>query len=496
MQSILSPKQMMVVEKKAFALGVSSLLLMEQAARLSHEKLCELLNGIQGKEILYLIGPGNNGGDGLAMARMCQLAGGNPRIFLVEEEPKTPDAKTNLNYVKSLNIPILHRERLQENSTCHFKPDAVVDAVYGTGFHGVLTEATAMVFEIVNSWDVPAFSVDIPSGMDGLSGKVENIAFKADHTFCLGHLKIGVCLTQTPEFVGVLHVLPLGIPSEAYQSLGEGHIISALEPNDLPKFLPFRKRNAHKGDCGRLLLYMGSEGMAGAAAMAAYAALASLRSGAGLVTIACEKNIIPILQTLVPNAMCISIDAAVISPPPYDVFAAGCGLGQSEKIWQNVLSLWKNDKPSVWDADALNMLAKNPIKLGEKAVLTPHPGEAARLLQTGIEEVLENRLFSAKELQSKYGGIVVLKSAVSIIRSYNRVSLNITGSSSLARGGSGDALTGIIAGLLAQKQQKTYFETVQAACLWHGMAGIEAAKQHGIRSALTNEVIDCLGSVI
>lgn len=494
MQIVLTPDQMRSLEKQAFSLGVPSLLLMENAAREAHKALSERLGGLSGKDILFLIGTGNNGGDGLAMARLCRLAGGKPRVVMTGAI-KTEDAKANLGYGMALGIPVISWPDRMEEPALLPRPDAVVDAVYGTGFHGILPEGAAQLAGIVNSWSIPRIALDIPSGMDSLTGEIHGPVFTATNTLALGHLKTGHCLARLPGTLGRVQVLPLGIPESAYQALSPDSLLCALEAEDLVPRLPKRAANAHKGDNGRVLMYMGSMGLAGAAGMAAQAALACLRSGAGLVTVACEREIIPILQSLAPNATCVSIGDAVMNPPKYDVLAVGCGLGQSEAVRRNILALWDRAKPSVWDADALNLLAAQPMKLGEMAVLTPHPGEAARLLGRSTESVTSDLLGAAHELQRRYGGTVVLKSAVTILRNQAHTAVNLVGSPALAKGGSGDALAGIIAALLAQSPGVAPIEAAKTACLWHGMAGRLAAERLGLLSPLTGDVIECLGPV-
>ena len=494
MRLILTSNEMRLLEQRAFAQGAPSLLVMENAARAAHAELQNLLGDVNGKDILYLIGPGNNGGDGLAMARLCFLTGGRPRVLLTGQ-PKTPDALTNLSYVKALKIPILEWTQDEGESIPLPKPDAVVDAVYRTGFHGLLPPPLQRLAGIVNKWVVPVLAVDTPSGIDCLTGDAEGEIIRASVTVTLGHIKTGLCLCRRLNLIGELRPVSIGLPPAAYQALESEKLLSALEPGDLKSRLPKRAKNAHKGDCGRVLLYAGSMGMAGAAGMAAQAALACLRAGAGLVTIACEEEIIPILQALAPNAMCIPVRKAVSDPPKYDVFAVGCGLGQSEEIWNNIIALWQKNTPSVWDADALNMLARHPMVLGEKSVMTPHPGEAARLLGVTAEEVIADPLKAARALYAKYGGTVVLKGAVSVIDKGEEQALNLVGSPALAKGGSGDALTGIIAALIGQSPEKSPFEHARTGCLWHGMAAQEAARQLGVLSPLTSDVISCLGPV-
>ena len=494
MQRILTPEQMRTLEYRAFQLGVPSLLLMEDAARSAHQALKAALDGVLGKDILYLAGPGNNGGDGLAMARLCLWDGGLPRVLLTAQ-PATYDAQANLAYARALGIPVSIFTPETALSLLA-KPDAVVDAIFGTGFHGALPEELGSLARHVKGFQVPVIALDSPSGMNSLTGEVPGEIFPAARTIALGNLKTGLCLTRHPEYTGELRAVPIGIPGDAWQALAGESVITSLEPGDLRERLPKRAKNAHKGDSGRLLLYMGSMGMAGAAAMAARAALAALRAGAGLVTFACERELIPVLQTLVPNAMCIPIEQAVRQPPLYDVLALGCGLGKSEEIWNNILSLWRADKPSVWDADALNLLAERPMHLGTKAVIMPHPGEAARLLNRNTESIVRDPLAAAEALRLKFDCTVVLKGAVSIISDSERIMLNLVGSPVLARGGSGDALTGIVAGLMAQHKGETPLDPAATASLWFGMAAVEAERRHGVLYALTGDVIDCLSAVI
>ncbi len=479
MQLVLSPAQMRSLEERAFELGLSSLLLMEEAARGAFTLLDERLGGVKGRRLLFLIGPGNNGGDGLAMARLAHLAGAGAQILLTGEV-KSPDARTNLAHCQALSLPFI--DKLPEE-----KPDAVVDAVFGTGFHGGLPEDVQTLAEAVNAWNIPLLAVDAPSGLNSHTGAVENSAFRANWTVVLGHLKTGLCLSPHQDLIGEVSRVPLGIPEAAYQVLDRP--LTALEVSDLPQRIKKRPANLHKGQAGKVLLYAGSLGMAGAAAMAAKAAL---RAGAGLVYIACEREIIPVLQTLVPNAICLPVEEALSAPPAHDAFAAGCGLGQSEAAWRNLSLLYQADVPSVLDADALNLLTRQPLAIGKRTVLTPHPGEAARMLGCALAEVLQDPVAAARALQARYGGTVVLKGAVSVIYDGVATALNLVGSPALAKGGSGDALTGIIAALLAESPDLPPMEAAQTACLWLGLAGQAAERRFGDRAPLTGEVIDCL----
>ena len=507
---VLTPGDTRRTEQKAFELGVSSLLLMEHAAMAVVDELEKALGGsCEDKQVLFLCGTGNNGGDGLAAARLFAMRGGRATAWLYGE-PKTPDAKTNLQWLRQLpDVEILNLGELPEEAwpfdgESPNRPfDGYVDALLGTGFHGKIQDALLSRMALAPYHDFhlgmplpPVVAVDIPSGINGRTGEAEWPFVHADVTVTFNTPKPGLYLTPEREAVGKIVVADIGLwPMMPWNC--DALLLDDLELNCetlLPAALGLmekRSLNAHKGDNGRVLIYAGKMGMAGAAAMCAKAAVTA---GAGLTTIACEKEIIPILQTLVPNAMCVDIRDAIKHPPAYDVFAVGCGLGQSEEIWQFILKLWNPDKPSVWDADALNLLSKHEMKLGEKAVITPHIGEAARLLGWRIDEILEDRLKSARALAEKYECAAILKSDASVICGMDggelKYYLNTVGTPALAKGGSGDALTGILAAILCD--EGLYLDDAALACLWHGMAGVVGEEKYGQRELTTDQLIACL----
>lgn len=509
---VLTPEDMRQTEQMAFGLGVPSLLLMEHAAIAVVDEMEKLLGGsCRLKRVLFLCGNGNNGGDGLAAARLFAMRQGIATVYMTGE-PKTPDAKTNWKWAHEMGIGIVNLRSLPEEelpfaeSGFRLGFDGIVDALLGTGLHGAPEALTARLIDAANSdafdCHVPVVAVDIPSGLDGETGAAPGAFVRADSTVTFHAPKRGLYLTNQREAVGRLVIADIGLWEMAY---GTGVLDKARSrpfcsvhtPAAL-RYLGRRRLAAHKGDCGRVLIYAGSLGMAGAAAMAARAAVTA---GAGLVTVACEKAVMPILQTLVPNAMCMDIEEAVDNPPAYDVLALGCGLGQSEEIWRNILKLYDPQRPAVWDADALNLLALHPMKLGNQAVITPHAGEAARLLGTDAETVLKDRLAAARRLTEAFGCVAVLKSDVSVICSGSQeesvLYLNAVGSPALAKGGSGDALTGVLAAVIAgRKPIETGDQTAQAAalaCLWHGMAGIVGEEKFGQRELTTDQLIACLG---
>ncbi len=512
---VMTPGDVRRMEEKAFSLGVSSLLLMEHAAQAVVDELEKALGGdCRGKDALFLCGTGNNGGDGLAAARLFRMRGGWPTVWLYGE-PKTEEAQINLRWLRLmardvdiLNLGEMTEEELPFDGEAPNRPfDGYVDALLGTGFRGAPDALLSRMmlapyhdfhlFRRGLSSMPPVIAVDIPSGIDGKTGKTADACsfVHADVTVTLNAPKPGLFLTKERDAVGKIVVADIGLwplmPWNSDALLLEDPELDCetLYPSAL-RLLREREIAAHKGDSGRVLIYAGKMGMAGAAAMCAKAAVSA---GAGLTTIACEQEIIPILQTLVPNAMCVDVADAVENPPAYDVFAVGCGLGQNESVWENILKLWNPDKPSVWDADALNLLAKHPMKLGKRAVITPHPGEAARLLGCTADQIMDDRLAAARKLAEQFDCTAVLKGDVTVICAIGEdgpeYRLNTIGTPALAKGGSGDALTGVLAALL----HETYLlEAAALACLWHGMAGVVGEAKFGQRELTTDQLISCL----
>ena len=498
---VLTPDEMRAAEQAAFAMGVPSILLMEHAAEAVTDELEKALGGdCRGKRVLFLCGTGNNGGDGFAAARLFAMRGGRASVYMTGE-PKTPDAKANRDWAEKMGVPLLNLRELAEKERPYGESgftedfDGAVDALLGTGLRGAPDEMTAGLIRAAVSdftgGKKPVIAVDIPSGIDGAAGGTPGAFMHADVTVTFHAPKAGLYLTGQRESVGKIVVADIGL--WGMRGLPEAEQPrTAYTPRAL-RFLRRREVNAHKGDCGRVLIYAGSLGMAGAAAMCAKAAVTA---GAGLTTVACEREIMPVLQKLVPGAMCADIAEAAKRPPAYDVLALGCGLSQSEEIWRNILKLWDPEKPSVWDADALNLLARHETALGENAVITPHPGEAARLLGRSVDAILADRLSAARALSEKYGCTAVLKGDVTVICAAGgerpEYYLNAVGTPALAKGGSGDALTGIIAALLHDAGPMSLQALAALGCLWHGMAGIVGEERHGQRELTTDQLIACL----
>ena len=502
-KGVVTPKEMRALEQKAIGAGYPALLLMEHAAEAVVNALGDTLGGdCRGKKVLFLCGKGNNGGDGLAAARLFLQRGGIAEVWL-SDEPATEDARVNLTMLRLVTDRIyvlrdMPEEELPfegEGPKEHF--DAYVDAIFGTGFHG-RPDALSLRMMLCPCHDfsdsrapAPVIAVDIPSGLDGETGRAadELSIVHADVTVTFHAAKRGLYLTPWRDAVGKIIVADIGLWGLQDTLYNEDvYDVTRADEEEL-SLLPVRGAVCHKGDLGRVLIYAGSMGMAGAAAMCAKACLTA---GAGLVTVACEKELIPVMQTLVPCAMCMDIEQAVKSRPACDVLAVGCGLGKSESAWRNILALWDEDRPSVWDADALNTLSARGIRLGESAVITPHIGEAVRLMGNGesAESILNDRVAAARKLQQKYGCTVVLKSDVPVVCDGEDTHIITSGTPALAKGGSGDVLCGIISALYAQTGSPC--ESALLGTLWHALAGKAGEKRFGMYELTADELIECL----
>ena len=378
--------------------------------------------------------------------------------------------------------------------------DFCVDAIFGTGFHGTPEPPfDGWIRAIRGGRFGTVFSVDIPSGMDGARGTAARdadgvpLCVRVDWTLMLGFPKAGLLTGPDRALCGELADCPIQLPDNEPET-----DLFLLEKRDIPVLLPTREKRMHKGNAGRVLLYAGSIGMAGAAAMAAQAAL---RAGAGLVTVACEEELIPILQTLAPNAMCVPISQAVHRPPVHDVLAAGCGLGIEARTRENLMALLQMETgPAVLDADALNLLAQKPFPLPEKTLLTPHVGEAARLLRTDTGAVLNDLPGSARQIAEAYGANVLLKSSVSLATDGVRGYLNALTAPALAKGGSGDALCGMTAAFLAERAAQglplQIPKTAALSSLLLSLCGRRAEAVYGSRGALTGDILSFLPAAL
>lgn len=442
-------------------LGLPGLVLMERAAA----AVTDTLNDHFDPEdlVVVLCGVGNNGGDGLALARQRHAAGGRVEVILLGEPGAlSRDAAVQWQLVERFGVPkkqVGSQGELLKLEGLLARAEGVVDALFGTGLSRPLEGLASAAVELVNKLEVFVVAVDIPSGLFGDRGSVKGVAVEADVTVTFGALKWAHILPRASLFCGQVILADIGIPQWMLTKAAQGFL---LEATDAVRWLPFRAPDAHKGHFGHLLLVAGRQGRAGAAALGAKAAV---RAGAGLVTVATAAPAVPPIQSQVPEAMVDPLpageDGAAAgsgieeSLEKASAVAVGPGLGLGEgprSLLFKILEKW--DGPLVLDADALTLLGGQLEVLRQRkgpTVLTPHPGELARLLGTSSRQIQEDRVASAQRAAELSGAIVVLKGYHTLIaEAKGPIWVNPTGTSGLASGGSGDVLTGVVGGLLAQ----------------------------------------------
>lgn len=438
------------------------------------------------RRIAVVCGPGNNGGDGFVIARLAAAAGLDARVHLLAEPARLRgDAAAAYAALLAAGLaPVMGACDLGD-------AEVVVDALLGIGLDRDVGGQQAQAIERINAAALPVLSVDVPSGIDATSGRCWGMAVRATVTVSLVTLKQGLVTGAGPDYAGALEVDYLGLPASAYAAVPP--TAQAIAYADLCHVLVPRRRTAHKGDHGHVLVIGGAPGCGGAARMAAEAAA---RCGAGLVSLATHPAHAASITALCPEIMCHGVSSAAELAPLLaraTVIAIGPGLGQS--AWAT--AVWSDARdsrlPQVVDADALNLLAR-AADVREDRVLTPHPGEAARLLGAAAAPVRNDRFAAANALRRRYGGVVLLKGAGTIIASAGQVPQVVRdGNPGMATGGMGDVLTGVIAALIAQG-----FALPQAAALGacvHAHAG-DVAAALGERGLLATDLLPFLRAAV
>lgn len=493
MDLTITPAEMKALERAYMEqYGIASALLMEHAA----QGVCAALQRrFPGGRALFLCGPGNNGGDGYAAARLWQAQSGTSVIAELSDRAQG-DALMNRTLAQQAGIPLLSAAAITDAlPPC----DVVVDALFGTGLSRPITGTAADLIRRVQKSPVPVIAVDIPSGLDGETGRIWGCVLSAVETVTFHRLKPGLLLGSGADHAGQITVQPILIP----QGYGTQEGLRCLTPADLSRLIPPRPVSGHKGTFGKAVILAGSRGMAGAAV---FAANACIRTGAGLTTVLCRESILPIVQTLAPGAMCIPLPetdgrlTAEASALAADALrsataaAIGPGLGQAEDVPPLLRLFAQWDRPVVWDADALNLLAQHPalLPLPASAVITPHPGEAARLLGCAIGDIADDPLHALQDLHVRTGAHVLLKGARTLMTDGLHRAVNRFGTPAMGKGGSGDVLTGILTALLARPATYTTLEAMQLAALIHGMAGLRAEKRRGENCVSPLDLIDCI----
>ena len=463
-------------------LGVPGIVLMENAATGVVDAIRETFP--DARRILVICGPGNNGGDGFAAARHLHNGGLDVELCLLGDPGRlSPDAATNHQLAEAFGVPmaIVEDDDLSviEALLEDWPADLVVDALLGTGTDRPLTGRFADLVDMVAASGIPVVAVDVPTGLNGASSEIPGAHLPADLTVTLASLKICHALPPACISCGEVAVVDIGIPPTAIEARCS---LRMTENDDIALMLPSRSPDAHKGRFGHLLLVAGSPGRGGAVAIAAKSAVVI---GSGLVTMAVPEPVVPVVDAACLEAMTHSLfsdDTGAVAGEKgledildrMTAVAAGPGLGTGDGADKTITWLLENWKgPLLLDADAINLLAGLPERLAGRdvpAVLTPHPGELARLLGRSTVEILPDRLGAAREAARRSGAIVVAKGYGSIIAEpAGQAWVNPTGDVGLASGGSGDVLTGTIGALLAQGVDP--LRTALVGCWLHGKAG-------------------------
>ena len=455
--------------------------LMSRAARAAFG--CLLQAWPQPERIQVLCGTGNNGGDGFLIADMAHKRGIPVTVLQLGDPGKIGgDALLARQQALANGVPIKSFEE-----TPLLGVGVIVDAMLGTGLGGEVRGEYREAIATVNSSGLPVLAVDIPSGLCADSGRVLGMAVRADLTVTFIGLKRGLFTNAAADHTGAVEFNDLGVPREVYAAVDCDSY--RLELEDLLERLPARPASAHKGLYGTVLVIGGDRGMAGAAALAAEAAL---RCGAGLVRVATREEHVAALVARTPEAMPIGVRSGQDLAPlleAADVLVVGPGLGQSPWSEQLLQAAAASGKPMVLDADGLNLLAAGRVieqRRRDNWVLTPHPGEAARLLGCSNAEVQADRFAAVRSLQQTYGGVAVLKGNGSLVTDGSQLLLSDYGNPGMASGGMGDVLSGVIGALLAQRP--TALEAAALGVCLHGAAA-DLAAEEGQRGLLASDLI-------
>lgn len=457
-----------------------------------------------------LCGKGNNGGDGLVAARALANWGARVRVYIVGGRKGLREgAATFLRSVEAMHVPVIDvvdEAEVRKLGLVLRTADVLVDAILGVGAQGPLRPLVARVTAAMNEAERPVVAVDVPTGVDASTGQVAQEAVRAAVTVTFGLPKVGHLVDPGRRYTGQLEVAEIGFPRPLLSDDAPGCRVW-VRAEEAARMLRVRPVDAHKGSFGRVVVVAGSLGMAGAAVLAVRGAL---RSGAGLVAWAGPRELLPIVQSAAPEATAMPL------PGPGDVFsvegaeyilerlrpgdavAVGPGLGRSPSAGAGVLALLAGATvPVVVDADGLNAMAAKPqearraLDRARERILTPHAKEAARLLGEGSRDVAANRLEALKRLVEAWGGTVLLKGNPTLIaQEGGRTAFNGAGDVTLATGGTGDVLTGVCAGLLAQGYPP--WEAAALGAYLHGLAGEIAGKRLSQYAATAADVADAL----
>jgi NAD(P)H-hydrate epimerase len=505
-RKVLTAFQMAEVDRATIELGIPGIILMENAAARVVEFLAQRFAPLRDQRILVVCGKGNNGGDGLAIARQLHVHI-QPRalrvVLAADPAELTGDAAANLKMLRATGV-----EEYRDFGILMRDSTLIVDAVLGTGLKGPAKGPALDAIREINAGFAFAkvVAVDIPSGLSGDSAAPEGEYVRADATVTFTAPKLCHALAPACDLMGELRVASIGSPVSLYET-NERIQLALVTPESIaPLFAP-RPRNSNKGSFGHVLVVAGSRGKSGAAAMSG---LAALRSGAGLVTVACPESALAAVAAHAPELMTEPLPetaSGTLARSAFDrimelaskrsVLAIGPGIGTDDETRDVVVRVFDTlAKPAVFDADALNCLVGHDAPATALRILTPHPGEMSRLANCTIPEIQADRVSAARQFATERNVVLVLKGERTLLGMEDGcIWINPTGSPALATGGTGDILTGMISGLVAQVADHPR-RAAAAAVYLHGLAGEIAARQLTEQCVIATDLLRFLPEAI
>ncbi|WP_019622687.1 bifunctional ADP-dependent NAD(P)H-hydrate dehydratase/NAD(P)H-hydrate epimerase [Amphritea japonica] len=482
--SLYTAEQTRALDQTAINSGVPGFKLMQRAGHAAFDRLRH--RWPEACSVTVLCGGGNNGGDGFVVAVLAQRLGMQVQLLCIGPEDfssgLTGEALQAWNWLLEEQVPYQHYAGQP------FVGELVIDALLGTGIAGTVRGDFQRAINQLNRTDTPVVALDIPSGLCSDTGAVMGVAVRADMTVTFIGVKRGLLTHQGPEYVGELLFDSLRVSDDVYESVEVAGFITGAD--DVSHLLPPREETAHKGSCGHVLVVGGDTGMGGAVIMAAQAAG---RCGAGLVTVATRTAHLAPLLTRCPEAMAVGVRSGAELDryiQRADVLVVGPGLGKHAWGEQLLMAALKSEKPLVLDADALNLLGQRGVfgqLKGGNWVVTPHPGEAARLLDCSVADVQADRFAAVVALQSAFGGVALLKGPGSLSFDGDAIHLNPTGNPGMASGGMGDVLSGVIGALIAQGLSSG--DAARLGAWLHGAAADRNAEQKGTRGMQATDLL-------
>ncbi|MDR1913390.1 MAG: NAD(P)H-hydrate dehydratase [Clostridiales bacterium] len=506
---VVSRSQMRRIEQFAIDdVGLPGLLLMENASLRLLEHCMAYLAGKKNPKVLIAAGTGGNGGDGLALARHLHLKGVEIRIILVGDSSSVRgDSLINLEIVRKMGLsiePIPIGESVFDVPYAIESCDMVVDALFGIGLERRVEGSFEYIIDMINTYAKYIISVDIPSGINADTGQVMGKAIKANMTVTLGYPKIGMVLYPGAAYTGKIEVADISLPP----TLAADTNMRIYTDEEIPSLLPVRRQRSNKGSFGRIYAFTGSNAMPGAAVLSCAAAY---KAGAGYVCACVVPSVASIIHQSVKEVVTHilpeksgmlykrSFDAISEGLKRADVIYVGPGLGVGEHVTEFVFALLEAaNVPIVIDADGLNAVSTNVNilkKIQSPCIITPHPGEMSRLTGLTIQEILDNTINVAGEFAREFEVVTVLKDARSVCASPSGHNyINASGCSALAKAGSGDVLTGIIAGLLGQGLDT--FTAANLAMYIHGKAGERAGEELSNYSVTATDLLEKIPAVL